>query len=92
MGYGPLAYVRAFITLATPLGKKTMAKKADDIRKALIEGASPHRIAHVAVIRAQREHGEKWLHAAIAQLAQILGITRVNARVLISEHCTAKTN
>ena len=69
-----------------------MNNKAEDIRKALIEGASPHRLAHVAVIRAQREHGENWLNAAIAQLAQICGITRVNARVLISEHCTAKTN
>lgn len=73
-------------------GKKQMTRKADAIRKALIEGSSSHRLAQAAVNRARQDHPDKWLHCAIAQLANILGITRVNARVLISEHCTAKTN
>ena len=99
MGYGITAYVRALWELATPLGKKTMSKKADNVRKALIDGASPHRLAHVAVMRAQREypgkiagcHDVRWIPAAIAQLAAILKCDHATAHMWVSEHCDVRT-
>lgn len=69
-----------------------MAKKADDVRAALIKGASPHRLAQVMVERCQRDHPDTWVGAAIAQLAQVLGISRTDARMWISEHSTVRTN
>ena len=88
MGYGPLAYVRAIIDLASPFGRKKMAKKADNIREALIRGAGRHRLALVTIHRAKRDHPENWATAAIHQLAHICGIDLVTARVLISEMTT----
>lgn len=73
-------------------GDQIMKNKADKVRQALIKGASPHRLAQVMVERCQRDHPQVWISAAVAQLAQILGISLVNARVLISEHCMVQTN
>ena len=72
-------------------GNKAMRNRTDAVRKALLDGASPHRIAHVAVARAQRDHPATWLSAAIAQLGQILSIPPVEARMWVSEHCEVRT-
>ena len=89
MGYGPLAYVRALWDLAIP-GKKTMAKKADSIREALVRGAGRHRLALVTIHRAKRDHPDNWATAAIHQLAHICHIDLVTSRMLISEMCLDK--
>jgi hypothetical protein len=74
-----------------PLGRKAMAKKAENVRDALIKGVSPHKMAQLVVERCQREHPEKWGRAAIAQLAEILRIDRDEARMWVSEHCQVLT-
>lgn len=57
----------------------------DAVRKALCDGASPHRIAERVVHRAQRQHPDTWYLAAITQLAQILKISAGDATTLVSE-------
>jgi hypothetical protein len=89
MEYGPLAYVRAIWELAVP-GKKTMEKKADEVRKALINGASPHKLALAVIKRAKCDYPATWKLAAIFQLAHMLHIAPATARILISEMTTER--
>lgn len=60
------------------------------VRRAIEQG-SCHLITSAVILRARGQWGEQWLHAAISQLSQILSLSLVNARALISEHCTEKT-
>ena len=73
-------------------GDKIMVDRADKVRQALIKGASPHRLAQVMVERCRRDHPQVWISAAISQLSQVLGISRVDARMWVSEHCEDRTN
>lgn len=88
MGYGFKSYLDALAILTRVKGEKIMAKKADKVREALLKGASPHQLAHVTVLRAQREYPKTWRMAAIHQLAQILKIDLRTSQILISEMTT----
>ena len=78
-------------------GEKAMKKKAenvhrtlqqvneDAVRKALCDGASPHRLAERVVNRAQRQHPDTWYLAAISQLTQILKVDAHTAQALVAE-------
>lgn len=59
---------------------------------ALIARASLHQLAEASIISACRKHPDDWLRVSIRQLAVAMEITTENARALISEHCTTKTN
>ena len=90
MGYGIRSYIEALAILTGIKGEKTMSKKADSIREALIKGAGRHRLALVTIKRAKHDHPETWRAAAIHQLAAICGIDLVTSRMLISEMCLDK--
>lgn len=70
------------------MGKKRNKRDA----AALIARASLHLLAEASILSARRKHPDEWLRYAIRQLAVAMEITGENARALISEHCTVKTN
>ncbi len=67
-----------------------MNNKAEDIRKALIEGASPHKIAERVVKHARETFGDRWAGSAIVQVSMLLKLSIPDASALVSEFCTQR--
>ena len=61
----------------------------DEVRQAIVDGASVYKVTAAVVKRAQVQHPDVWYLAAVTQLANILRVgTRMDvarARALVSE-------
>lgn len=56
-----------------------------DIRRKLIKGATPHKIARRVILHTKLTSGEDWFEAASAQLVQMLEMSLENAKALVRE-------
>lgn len=67
-----------------------MNNKSEEIRQALIEGATSHKIAERVVAHARETFGQRWAGSAIVQLSLLLNLSMIDASALVSEFCTQK--
>lgn len=62
-----------------------MGKKADKVRKAILENKSRHVLAAVIIARAKAEIGDTWRLAATAQYMRVANTSIANAKAIIAE-------
>jgi len=83
-------YLDMFSILVGLKGKKALGKKADNIRRQLVEGAGTRKIV-IAITAQCRKHGGDWVYASIAQTQHVLNVPLSSARALVSEFTGRRT-